>query len=227
MSVSNDAKQRQSLDGEGKRPTDSTLSQIPSQSASGLPEGWMTKLVPRKNGSSSDRYFFSPAKSYKFRSKAQVKRFQASLMRRVCEVVTIELKRRARRRRRDIYHLYFTSGPRRLNQASVRYASLSQMATVSFLIRTMRFAWRVTIRASRVSKISYGSTAFPDTTMSTLARFSSRSLFYTRMIVSLWVVRILLPRSSQSDETRPRRGTYYSRRFTITLLIFLLRYQRG
>lgn len=47
--------------------------------AAGLPEGWTEKKVPRGTGSRLDIYWFSPASSFKFRSKKEVKSFLACL----------------------------------------------------------------------------------------------------------------------------------------------------
>ena len=55
------------------------LSHIPTKPAEGLPDGWTTRSVPRKTGGRSDLYWFSPAKEFKFRSRADVKRFQEIL----------------------------------------------------------------------------------------------------------------------------------------------------
>lgn len=58
-----------------KQPPGDDLAHIPSKPAEGFPSGWITRLMPRKTGDKSDTYWFSPAKGYKFRSKAEVERF--------------------------------------------------------------------------------------------------------------------------------------------------------
>jgi len=78
------AKRQSSGGGGGSYPTGDNLAHIPAKPAAGFPEGWTTRSVPRKTGDKSHRsdvYWFSPTKSFKFRSKAQVKRFQESLER--------------------------------------------------------------------------------------------------------------------------------------------------
>jgi hypothetical protein len=55
-------------------------SDVVAQPAKGLPDGWTTRTVPRKNDESkSDPYWFSPQNSYKFNSIPQVNRFCAYL----------------------------------------------------------------------------------------------------------------------------------------------------
>jgi len=71
-------KKRSSINGGGNHPTGDNLANIPSKPAEGLPDGWVTRNVPRKAGDRADMYWFSPEKSFKFRSKAEVKRFQSS-----------------------------------------------------------------------------------------------------------------------------------------------------
>jgi hypothetical protein len=49
-----------------------------TQPANGLPDGWTTRVVPRKTNdpkTKSDQYWFSPKHSYKFNSKRRVDRF--------------------------------------------------------------------------------------------------------------------------------------------------------
>lgn len=55
------------------------LLSLPTQPADDLPTGWVTRSVPRPKGGRSDKYWFSPAKSFKFRSKAEVKRFRSTM----------------------------------------------------------------------------------------------------------------------------------------------------
>jgi len=74
-------KRQSSGGGGGSHPTGDNLAHIPAEPAAGFPEGWTTQSVPRKTGDKSDMYWFSPAKSFKFRSKPQVKRFRESLER--------------------------------------------------------------------------------------------------------------------------------------------------
>ena len=50
----------------------STSDKIP---AKGLPNGWTTRVVPRKDKSQSDTYWYSPVMLYKFRSMSAVKTF--------------------------------------------------------------------------------------------------------------------------------------------------------
>lgn len=57
-----------------------SLFNIDAVPAKGLPEGWTTRDVPRKNKPGAhDRYWFSPALQHKFRSKAEVDRFRSKL----------------------------------------------------------------------------------------------------------------------------------------------------
>ena len=67
-------------DGGGKkRSSPIDLSNLPSKPAKGFPDGWVTREIPRSKGGRLDKYWFSPAKSLKFRSMSEVKRFQARL----------------------------------------------------------------------------------------------------------------------------------------------------
>merc|ERR1712194_79727 len=71
-SLKNKKKMKQTKNGD---PSGVTLADIPAQPADGLPKGWTTRNIPRKTGDRSDMLWFSPGKSFKFRSKAQTKRF--------------------------------------------------------------------------------------------------------------------------------------------------------
>ncbi|KAL9184826.1 hypothetical protein ACHAXT_002603 [Thalassiosira profunda] len=72
---------RKRADSVGSHPTEAGMTHIASEPAKGLPEGWVTRAVPRKSGDKSDIYWFSPGESYKFRSMAEVKRYRKSLKR--------------------------------------------------------------------------------------------------------------------------------------------------
>lgn len=50
-----------------------------AEPAAGLPHGWKTRLVPRKDGEKSDRYWYSPEQAYRFPSMTKVKKFQEML----------------------------------------------------------------------------------------------------------------------------------------------------
>ncbi|KAL9184797.1 hypothetical protein ACHAXT_002574 [Thalassiosira profunda] len=72
---------RKRADSLGSHPTEAGMTHIASEPAKGLPEGWVTRAVPRKSGDRSDTFWFSPEESYKFRSMAEVKRYRKSLKR--------------------------------------------------------------------------------------------------------------------------------------------------
>ena len=59
-------------DSTGEKRGISTSDKIP---AKGLPNGWTTRVVPRKDKSQSDTYWYSPVMLYKFRSIPAVKTF--------------------------------------------------------------------------------------------------------------------------------------------------------
>ena len=59
-------------DSTGEKRGISTSDKIP---AKGLPNGWTTRVVPRKDKSQSDTYWYSPVMLYKFRSMSAVKTF--------------------------------------------------------------------------------------------------------------------------------------------------------
>lgn len=70
---------RNSDDSTGEKPSDSTLDVIPSTPAKGMPHGWITRAVPRKNQSNrtkADTVWYSPVESYTFKSAAEAKKFQ-------------------------------------------------------------------------------------------------------------------------------------------------------
>lgn len=72
----------QNLDGSRGHPAtgENASSDVVAQPAKGLPDGWTTRTVPRKNDDSkSDPYWFSPKNFYKFNSIPQVNRFCAYL----------------------------------------------------------------------------------------------------------------------------------------------------
>lgn len=72
----------QHLDGSRGHPAtgENASSDVVAQPAKGLPDGWTTRTVTRKNDDSkSDPYWFSPKNFYKFNSIPQVNRFCAYL----------------------------------------------------------------------------------------------------------------------------------------------------
>jgi hypothetical protein len=72
----------QNLDGSRGHPAtgENASSDVVVQPAKGLPDGWTTRTVTRKNDDSkSDPYWFSPKNFYKFNSIPQVNRFCAYL----------------------------------------------------------------------------------------------------------------------------------------------------
>lgn len=69
---------RNSDDSTGEKPSDSTLDVIPSTPAKGMPHGWITRAIPRKNQSNrtkADTVWYSPVESYTFKSAAEAKKF--------------------------------------------------------------------------------------------------------------------------------------------------------
>lgn len=74
---------KRSLDGSSGDPPhmgEISSSDVVVQPAKGLPNGWTTRVVHRKNDESkSDTYWFSPQNSYRFNSKRQMMRYCACL----------------------------------------------------------------------------------------------------------------------------------------------------
>ena len=112
---SNDSEVKmQSLDSSSGHPFTggNASSDSAAQSAKGLPDGWTTRVVPRKTEDSkkqSDKYWFSP-KLYKFNSKPQLHRF--------CELMEQVAGDEA-----AAYALYLKDKKRKPNDASVTVKS--------------------------------------------------------------------------------------------------------
>eukprot|EP00571_Detonula_confervacea_P001961 CAMPEP_0172320828 /NCGR_PEP_ID=MMETSP1058-20130122/41569_1 /TAXON_ID=83371 /ORGANISM="Detonula confervacea, Strain CCMP 353" /LENGTH=1748 /DNA_ID=CAMNT_0013036181 /DNA_START=90 /DNA_END=5336 /DNA_ORIENTATION=+ len=60
-------------------PTDENESHITAQPAEGLPDGWVSRRIPRSGGGRKDPYWYSPKKKFKFRSKPDAQRFLENL----------------------------------------------------------------------------------------------------------------------------------------------------
>lgn len=81
-------------------PTGENDGHVPAEPAEGLPCGWTQRRTSRPNGAQKDTAFYSPQNNYKFRSKAEVRRFLEALKEAGGdEAEAIELhKRRGRRK---------------------------------------------------------------------------------------------------------------------------------